>query len=62
MIYINEITVSVCNQNTNLKKLITELADVLQKVRHGFDFVDRSTWYAYGVDELIQRARDGAKS
>ena len=42
-------------------KLITELAEVLKKVRQGLDFVHSSTWDAYGVDETLQRAREATK-
>ena len=41
--------------------LITELCDALEKVRKGFDFIDRSTWDAYGVDDVIKRAREATR-
>ncbi len=44
-----------------LKTIITELCDALQKVRQSFDFIDRSTWDAYGVDDVIQRAREATQ-
>jgi hypothetical protein len=47
----NEITVSVCNENIDLKKLITELADAL---------VTEEIMSNEG-DELIQRAREATK-
>jgi hypothetical protein len=46
----NEITVRVCNENTDLKKLITELADVLRDV------------LPYPLHtELVRRAREATR-
>jgi hypothetical protein len=51
----------LCSIARDKNQLITELADALQKVRQSFDFIDRSTWDAYGVDDLIQSAREATK-
>jgi hypothetical protein len=45
-----KITVAVCNENLDLKKLITELAEALEC--HNLDHLQ---------DDLIQRAREETK-
>jgi hypothetical protein len=49
----NEITISVCNQNTDLKKLVTELADALED--------QTNIGFGKEATDLIQRAREATK-
>lgn len=51
----------LAGEKAEAQALITELADKLDKLRSSFDFISESTWDAYDVPDLVQRAREAVK-